>query len=1556
MKLFDSEFEKLLKEDPNGERRKQKKKNSSDEEDVVLGRLPKKLISNSSCSSQPPKKHISNTIQNEVSTLNIPSQGYRKYEVTSSRTPSEISKLNYELNYELNVSIGTEVLSSDKQTSTIKPVYSDAEVQTDSTKYATESVNTPLRPSSARSLSAFSSQSSFDNGGVVLDVNDTSEVDFVKSLGQDFILVNRNPTNEELNTLQKLPKAVGLYLATSNDLISYLLPGTHNCVYYNSPMKRVYPLDNDLTQITEEKLKFLTNNFDYLQNEKRTFNNIKYGSLITDNNQLFDISRKTSFFLIYNPKFDFKNFKNFKNLPQNLPFFVVSNREVVETLFPEIDFSNNLYFYRKDDSSLIKAENIDSAFDVENFLEENNYNNNFETRTINNIKYGTIIKIKADLASIKASKTEFLLFDHIPNKNEINAIRDIPFFICIDEYILKLFNCQKTGKNIFKFTKEDEIETYNDVNDIQYKENKKIDDLVYGSLLEFPEDIQKVLKSNKNVIFISENYENKEIFEDLPENCCFFEISNQNLFDYFSDGYRTKTGMVMYRSVDGKCFDMEKTFSKEKLSEFIQNHEIEPIFNSDDREFNYIKFGSLIRTEKKLNSISNNYFVLNHIPRQKEIAMFKYLPSNVGYFVVTAPKLLEKYNIPNDDENHVCFVSNNFVDNIDFNLTSENLSNYLKLFNLSKLHQNLFPKDVFNKVLDINGDCFIVGPQNKALELKSQNENLILVENQNLDDNSIVYIPRYMNYVVPYHDLINLESFEKFLKSKEKKFENLEFGTRITSEDVKLLKEKGYSFYLVNDSCNLTRIPPMIGYFLVDDEILRENYQNNGDIKSLYYCSKNQRWFPFNSLFIGSEIHEFLSSVYQQEPETKLNEINDERMICSLNFGKILSNEKEIKELQQSNCSFFLFNCNPSERILQIFQDLPFKVGFYLIQDKSLLKTLDSSFNDFPENKIVFYNSKTSQIVPFDSALTELSFWSFTDSQLFSEYHDVQSYMSMSLRHVYNGSFVVRPSHINLILNFDFFLFSYKLNDDDKEVLSVLPDSVHYFICPSNEVMKFVFPEYEPKSNTLFYNHRNNMIIDFSDELNKENLLKLLYDQKILIQPPQAPSEEKSMNPRFANRNQSYTSKIEEISPSEDIFDSDDYNDVDDETNPVGYDSENEVEEKNTKLENSESNETDKYDKTIESESSLLSDLIHELDYKIQQIGRDSTVRLSLRDLADQANQIFEREEIPVEEIEDDILHKMIDSSDIEEIMEYDEEEDNTEEKSDENEDPFAQFETNQPDSEEKVEKKSSRKNRKSKIPLKQRKTHDDIEIEDTTENIEEKELNKAIEDEILGQSSIPDDVPRDIFGFPSTKPYQMKKINEKFSDLKSLWLIIKRRYIALSKKGHSHFPWTRDRAEAISNLIERQRKLHELAFYNRRIRALTRANLQLRTMPEVGYTRLIRNREGRRLELSILAANKRIEILRKATSVDENGRSQYMIENEIEKQRVKMLVNLSKRKKAVNDLQLEVNELSQTLADLERRISLMTQKDSIYTKFFTRKVKPPEETRVPTAPRARRH
>ena len=54
------------------------------------------------------------------------------------------------------------------------------------------------------------------------------------------------------------------------------------------------------------------------------------------------------------------------------------------------------------------------------------------------------------------------------------------------------------------------------------------------------------------------------------------------------------------------------------------------------------------------------------------------------------------------------------------------------------------------------------------------------------------------------------------------------------------------------------------------------------------------------------------------------------------------------------------------------------------------------------------------------------------------------------------------------------------------------------------------------------------------------------------------------------------------------------------------------------------------------------------------------------------------------------------------------------------------------------------------------------------------------------------------------------------------------------------------------------------------------------------------------------------------------------------------MLVNLSKRKKAVTELNSQIAALQHQIADYDRRIQLMTQKQSTYTKYFS---KPKKQT-----------
>ena len=288
----------------------------------------------------------------------------------------------------------------------------------------------------------------------------------------------------------------------------------------------------------------------------------------------------------------------------------------------------------------------------------------------------------------------------------------------------------------------------------------------------------------------------------------------------------------------------------------------------------------------------------------------------------------------------------------------------------------------------------------------------------------------------------------------------------------------------------------------------------------------------------------------------------------------------------------------------------------------------------------------------------------------------------------------------------------------------------------------------------------------------------------------------------------------------------------------------------------------------------------------------------------------------------------------------------------DDDSDPFGQFSdsisscfrTDESGDEQAAEDGSQTpgKKRKSRIPIhkKHKKAkNDDSDLSSLSEatdaeNPEDADLMEALEDEIFGQPNVPDDAPKDVFGFPSTKPAKLPKYKTP-KNMNHLWNVVRKKYINISKKGHAAYPACRERPEAIKKLIARQRVVFEYIYVTRRIRALQRVNYQLRSLPDVGYTAIFRIREGKRLTLALRAAQRRIRILRQATAVDEFGRSAYTIESEIEKQRIRMLVNLSKKKKEVSDLSAQIAELQRQIGDYDRRIQLMTQKKSEYTKYF---------------------
>ena len=178
------------------------------------------------------------------------------------------------------------------------------------------------------------------------------------------------------------------------------------------------------------------------------------------------------------------------------------------------------------------------------------------------------------------------------------------------------------------------------------------------------------------------------------------------------------------------------------------------------------------------------------------------------------------------------------------------------------------------------------------------------------------------------------------------------------------------------------------------------------------------------------------------------------------------------------------------------------------------------------------------------------------------------------------------------------------------------------------------------------------------------------------------------------------------------------------------------------------------------------------------------------------------------------------------------------------------------------------------------------------------------------------------------TGVYQIHSINHLYS-------VIKSRIDSLIKTGKKHFPATKNTQEVILRLIDQSRACHEYHFLENRVKYFEKENTELKLnradMPKK-YS-IMQQKEVKQLSKEHEEAKNRIEALQVINRQQNlSNRDPNHLLDEVEIMKKEHQVIMSKEKQKVEKIRISVNYLQKQLDEIEKRISLMTQKTSNYS------------------------
>ncbi|OHT06354.1 hypothetical protein TRFO_05528 [Tritrichomonas foetus] len=236
-------------------------------------------------------------------------------------------------------------------------------------------------------------------------------------------------------------------------------------------------------------------------------------------------------------------------------------------------------------------------------------------------------------------------------------------------------------------------------------------------------------------------------------------------------------------------------------------------------------------------------------------------------------------------------------------------------------------------------------------------------------------------------------------------------------------------------------------------------------------------------------------------------------------------------------------------------------------------------------------------------------------------------------------------------------------------------------------------------------------------------------------------------------------------------------------------------------------------------------------------------------------------------------------------------------------------------------------------------------------ENKNNKESSKEIQNEKNSENEIDKNDLRRTFSRSRRFRWFVPVCN--YDNINDLSNDVKTRLDKLLKIARNHFPATKNNTAMLIRLVEQSRACHEFHFLEKRIKFYEDDNrgLQLALGPDTNTNRriqrlsAIQQRYAKRIIKELSIANKQIQILREE---QDRLRKEYpplssvrgaLFECDDEIHHLKQEHNfaLAKEKEVVDNLNKDVADLQAEFEAVEKRIQLMTQKKSNYSKHSPR-------------------
>lgn len=1388
-------------------------------------------------------------------------------------------------------------------------------------------------------------------------INEEQYLDLL-SKGFNF-LIYKEIMPSQMEDLKRLPRDVGYFIADKN-LCNKFARNCSLCSKKFTEPKSFEPEDSDIVKFVEISL----------PSEKRKINGNPYGSIL-DLSKLRQIMATGKSFFLIDHEASSEEVEAFKHLPKDIGYFVAP-----EGLLPESDSMGGTSFFSSIEHSLRSVgRKIVSKELLMKFLEED------AMRETCGIHWGSTIKDN-DIFKLLESGCRFLLLDHVPTAQERASLGSLPdavgFFLHPNSELVP-----PTGA---VFVTEDGvihgISKIDDINTIisRGRETRNFEGRKWGASAD-ENLVQRLM--NLNVPFIL--FRGAPTLEELgsiPQNIPFFVLSSKDLISrYFED----KTNRLIVFNMLGQGTEVDS----------VEKEKVEIALKCDTKFLCGIKYGTEIQDKKQIENLINSgmpFYVLKGDISDKLMKQLEELPDEIGYFVIKDMKLLSVLdsNVNLENSSNLLFYdcSQLLEYNKDQTIREFAENNDPTAIKGIKIGSNIETEEQLKKLIDAHVQFLVLThePNEDELGILAEvpeefaffvisNKKLLDVLSGGASVGSYVacYNPDKGN-LIEFHEEMTPANLQLFIdKNKTLFIDGIQNGSTLENvNQLNTILNSKKPFFILKDNINEEQrncfegLKDYAAFFVIKDpklvSIIDEKYEHVHNVA--YYEPNRYKIIPYNANIDPEGLYSFILD-------------NEPREIFGIKCGQEIEDESQLDAILQANVKFFVLGRKPKPEELETLEALPDNVGFFVIRDKKMIKKIDPDHET--KTGIMYYDPLLQKLCDFEKDVKPSTMTTYLVEKCIKRIGGITS-----------GSEIESEQEIQKLIKSrrPFFILNRDATDSEIDTFSSLPDEVGFFVISDRKLINSIDPNYKGTSSVGYYNPITGRIIDFVGDINDDTVAKCIMSANdvrevngikygAVINKENIQTLLNSSVSFFLLENEPNNVELYNLSdlpPDVAFFVLKDHKllelldkTFEKKTKNIFY------RHKDSTLHN--------FSDSINDEDVLvfLMNMMRDVPTKtglvsIRESGGSGLPttedmnnlsgkndKLSLQQLSHEAAQFFEaiiddeNREIPDINIEE----LFSDEGEIEEFLSNDDHENEQEDDGGKItfDDVFNDFESDLSSSGQADE--HSRK--KSRIPVLKRQREgasedEELEDENSSDENDDEEMNEFLEDDIFGQSVIPDDAPRDAFGFPTTKPAKKKRCIH-LRSLRAIANEVKRRFINVSKKAHSRFPTIQNRRIAIIRLIDSLRLLAEFRYINRRLRALERVNTQMRLHPNATYTTMIRIREGKRLFLSLRSANKRIERLRCATATNEKGQTIYSLENELEKVRVRQLVKISKQKKEVESIQEEISKLQSDLVTLDGRIRLMTQKESNYQDYFKKRKetesqdKPEQEKKKPKEP-----